>query len=233
MSIPNGKIGRLPPNLREQLNQRLEQGEPGGRLLEWVKGLPAVRGLLARDFAGEPISAQNLSNWRGGGYQHWLKQQDRRALVRQMTEDAADLDADAVGVEVANHWSALLLAELAVATGEQLATITDPAERCTRLQELLQTLVRVRREDYRSGQLQLKRELRARDRAEEERLAELAKENEPFVRSLRRSHMADHFAELNYYLQAMGIQEAETILREAKPDGPDTNLPAPQQPETN
>jgi hypothetical protein len=91
----NGKIARLPQVIREQLNRRLDDGEPGEGLLEWLNTLPAVQAVLAAEFGGSRINAQNLSNWRKGGYQHWQKQQERRANVRQLTEDAKELTEDA------------------------------------------------------------------------------------------------------------------------------------------
>ena len=57
----NGKIGRLPRAVREQLNRRLDNGEQGGQLLEWLNALPEVRDLVAREFGGQPIRKQNLS----------------------------------------------------------------------------------------------------------------------------------------------------------------------------
>jgi hypothetical protein len=60
----NGKIARLPAAIREQLNQRLLEGEPGKPLVEWLNGLPRVRALLAAQFQGQPIVAQNLSRWK-------------------------------------------------------------------------------------------------------------------------------------------------------------------------
>jgi hypothetical protein len=83
----NGKIGRLPKQIRDELNHRLEDGEPGGNILEWLNALPAVMAMLAVGFGGGQISAQNLSNWRRGGFQHWLKQQERRNLVRELAEN--------------------------------------------------------------------------------------------------------------------------------------------------
>lgn len=38
----NGKIARLPRQIRDELNQRIEDGEPGVRLIEWLNGLPEV-----------------------------------------------------------------------------------------------------------------------------------------------------------------------------------------------
>jgi hypothetical protein len=68
-----GKIARLPQDIREQLNQRLVDAEPGGRLVDWLNDLPAVRQILAKEFDGHAINEQNLTNWRQGGHQEWRK----------------------------------------------------------------------------------------------------------------------------------------------------------------
>jgi hypothetical protein len=65
------KIGSLPDVLRDQINQLLHDGEPGPRLLRWLNGIPDVRKFLKREFNGVPISKQNLSEWRNGGYRRW------------------------------------------------------------------------------------------------------------------------------------------------------------------
>jgi hypothetical protein len=218
----NGKIARLPQLIREQLNRRLDDGEPGAGLLEWLNALPAVQAVLAAEFGGSRINAQNLSNWRKGGYQHWLKQQERRILVRELTENAEELAADAGGVEISNHLSAVLVAELMESARDSLATLTDPAERCARMQEFLHALARVRREDYLAGRLAIDRERRARARAaeeeEDERRKECARNWEPMRRQIKRSHMADLYAQPDFTSQAMATQDAESLLRDVKLD---------------
>ena len=42
----NGKIARLPAALREELNQRLLDGEQGQPLVEWLNSLPKVQAVL-------------------------------------------------------------------------------------------------------------------------------------------------------------------------------------------
>jgi hypothetical protein len=84
-----GKIARLPSQVREEVNVRLERSEPSPRLLAWLNALPAVRELLQRDFAGDPISKQNLSQWRRGGFQDWLVRRDFLADVRSTDADQA------------------------------------------------------------------------------------------------------------------------------------------------
>ena len=66
-----GKIARLPLSIRDQLNRRLLDNEPGPSLLAWLNSLPEVQALLAADFASQPISPANLSHWKGGAYRDW------------------------------------------------------------------------------------------------------------------------------------------------------------------
>ena len=51
-----GKIARLPEEIREELNRRLADGEPGSSLARWLNGLPAVREMLERYFGGRDIN---------------------------------------------------------------------------------------------------------------------------------------------------------------------------------
>ena len=57
----NGKIARLPLAIREQLNRRLQDGEPGTQLVEWRNGLPEVQAVMQAQFNGRPIGEPNLS----------------------------------------------------------------------------------------------------------------------------------------------------------------------------
>jgi hypothetical protein len=43
----NGKIARLPLAIRQQLNQRLQNGEWGKLLVEWLTSLPEVQAIMA------------------------------------------------------------------------------------------------------------------------------------------------------------------------------------------
>ena len=45
-----GKIARLPRALREQLNHRLQDGELGRRLVDWLNASPEVKAVLAAEF---------------------------------------------------------------------------------------------------------------------------------------------------------------------------------------
>jgi hypothetical protein len=57
----NGKIARLPQSIREQINRRLENGEEGKQIVQWLTTLPEVTALMAADFDGQPINKMNLN----------------------------------------------------------------------------------------------------------------------------------------------------------------------------
>jgi len=85
-----GKIARLPKAIRDELNARLEAGEGGEPLLDWLNQLPATRHVLELEFAGKPVSKQNLSEWRRGGFAEW---QLRRSVLETVGETAAHAKA--------------------------------------------------------------------------------------------------------------------------------------------
>lgn len=89
MAARTGKIARLPFKLREDLNRRLLDGLPGSKILPWLNSLSEVQKLLAEDFEGLRINDQNLSDWRMGGFQEWLKQRERIARTRELADYAA------------------------------------------------------------------------------------------------------------------------------------------------
>ena len=57
----NGKIGRLPMEIRERLNRRLQDGQQGKKFVAWLNTLPEVRAIVAEESGGRPVREQNLS----------------------------------------------------------------------------------------------------------------------------------------------------------------------------
>jgi hypothetical protein len=116
MNPRNGKIARLPIHVREEINQRLERGQPGPQILHWLNRLGPVRHILKSQFDGAPITKQNLSQWRLGGFQEWLArrslQQDAAdlfSLASNMQHDTADrLLADASAIVLAARFGSLI-----------------------------------------------------------------------------------------------------------------------------
>ena len=71
--MATGKIARIPRHIRNKLSQRLDDGEGGESLLEWLNGLPEVKELCDEEFDSVPVSKQNLSDFKQGPHQEWLR----------------------------------------------------------------------------------------------------------------------------------------------------------------
>jgi hypothetical protein len=160
-----GKIARLPRELRDELNRRLREGEPGIRLVEWLNALAPVRQVLTQDFNGREISEQNLSEWKQGGYQDWLARQETLACARELAGDAGELTAAADG-SLADHLAVALSARYAKLVSGWNGEMDDSFRRQLRALRLLcQDIGELRRGDHFAERLRL----------EVKRLAELHK----------------------------------------------------------
>ena len=172
----NGKIARLPKKIRDSLNIRLLDGEPGPQILEWLNGKYETQDMLDMLFDSRPINEQNLSEWRQGGYQDWLRDQQTSERVQRLAERAQDIDEASDGVGFADRLSSLLAAELADVI-EKLGEIADPNERWRRLQEVSRELQRLRGQDHNARKLQMQQADWQRERDREKEKEEKREEN--------------------------------------------------------
>ena len=81
----------MPRLIRNELNRRLDNGEEGKKLVRWLNRLPEVRQVMAEYFKGVPVSEQNLSEWKAGGFAEWAGRQEFLEQARELAEDAEDL----------------------------------------------------------------------------------------------------------------------------------------------
>jgi hypothetical protein len=139
-----GKIARLPSNIRHSLNLRLQDGELGKDLIEWLNSLPPVKRLLAREFDSRPISDKNLSEWRAGGFLDWQHQQNVRESIDRFMEFSADLDDSA---DITARLSTFLAAQLAADTFQSLAATSDPQARLRIIRKTVRSLQTLRNSD--------------------------------------------------------------------------------------
>ena len=58
MTTRTGKIARLPKPVRDELGRRLQDGQPGKELVNWLNSLPAVQDVLKEQFAAHIIETQ-------------------------------------------------------------------------------------------------------------------------------------------------------------------------------
>ena len=109
-----GKISHLPKLIRDQLNHRLENGKQAPELLRWLNSLPETKELVATKFDSHPISPQNLTEWRQGGYQDWLRHQEREQRIKRLAEEGTDLKDIEGEQDLFEHTARIALAELMV-----------------------------------------------------------------------------------------------------------------------
>ena len=149
-----GKIARLPKNIREELNRRLDNGETGPVILPWANGLPAVKKILDGEFGGVPINDGNLFSWRHNGYERWLKKQESVAELKELAEDAKDY-SDATGGSLARGTASIVAAKILKmlqaipATADSLEALTKISYAVTALMNAEQAQVRLEYEKTR------------------------------------------------------------------------------------
>lgn len=163
----NGKIARLPKTVRDELNRRLSDGEPGNELVVWLNTLPEVQAVLASEFGGRGVREQNLSEWKQGGYQDWLRQQEALELVRSLSAEGEELQT-ATAEPLTERLVVWLVARYAVAT-RQLAGQDGKSELdWQKLRELCSDVVALRRGDHGAARLKIEQERMERDREKTE-----------------------------------------------------------------
>src|SRR5713101_2575148 len=142
---PTGKIARLPHDIRQQLNHRLQDGLKAKPVLAWLNAVPEVQAILKTEFDGHPINPVNLTAWKQGGYRHWQARQQALELVQSL-EDEQGLGHTSLAGPLSTrlaHWVALHLA----ASAQSIVAEQDPEKKWARLHELCVNITRLRRGD--------------------------------------------------------------------------------------
>ena len=220
-----GKIARLPRTVRDELNRRLHDGERGDRLVAWLNAQPAVQAVLAAEFDGRAVNAQNLSDWKSGGHRDWRAQQEALELAERLGEDAAEWNGEG-RPPLTDTLALWLAARYAVAT--RRVAETEGAEGWRLLRELCGDVVEIRRGDHSAQRLRMERERlefdRARDRekTEEEFRAWAMEHREEICRGFKTNAekiallRQEMFGDVDELDESGTVQEA---LRQADPPG--------------
>jgi len=143
------KITRLPETLREELNQRLRNGEPAHLILPWLNARPEVIALVEEHYGGNLISPQNLSDWNQGGYREWLTSQEIRESAKDFATDATRLAAE-TGGSLLNPLTTAVLARYAALLAKMPLDAEIPKHIQNHLDNILrihQNLIKERRND--------------------------------------------------------------------------------------
>jgi hypothetical protein len=157
MTTRVGKIARVPHLIREELNHRIENGELGIKLVPWLNALPEVQRIMAEQFGGRPISKQNLSEWKNGGYPDWVRNRDTQNELREMMEEARQLDQAGASKNggFVGYLGTFLVVELAEAI-DNLHKTKNPADRLKIFRKLSRELSRLRTDHSRERRLELR-----------------------------------------------------------------------------
>ena len=149
----NGKIARLPYGLRNELNYDIRNGKPGVAILQWLNGTREAQQVVARHFEGRPISEQNLTEWKAGGYQEWERHMETREWLGELMQQSDQLADDAERHDPWNSVADRLSAPLAVELARSLKEVSADRELTTleRLNAILaisQATAQLRRADH-------------------------------------------------------------------------------------
>ncbi len=86
--VRNGKIARLPFDLREQINRKLRDNTPASRIITWLHqehaGTLKATGI-------EKLRRQSFTPWRAGGYKEWECLQERLEEMKIQRELALQI----------------------------------------------------------------------------------------------------------------------------------------------
>src|ERR1043166_4948130 len=149
------KIGRLPSQIRQELNRRRDSREQNKILLHWLNSLPEVQAVLAAEFNGVPISPKNLSDWKTTGFQAWQLRQAALEFTENSLPD--DLDESAIEKMSAKLIRCLQICYAAVA-GSLPPVHDNPEVELRRLGALCNNLSALRRGDLSAERLSIERE---------------------------------------------------------------------------
>ncbi len=143
-----GKIASLPAHIRDEINHRLHDGQQAPQIIPWLHELPGVLRILDERWGEEPITPQNLSEWRRGGYQDWLDRNDRVQALRTLSDYSLKL-AQAAGGSISEGAAAIAggrILELLEQTAESAGPVTDEdGETSFPLGDVVASLVALRR----------------------------------------------------------------------------------------
>jgi hypothetical protein len=164
-----GKIAHLPHETRELLNNRLLDGEPAVELVPWLNSLPEVNEVLLQYFNGRPITEQNLSEWKHGGYREWFTHQEALLYSQSLAVDAREITKTLKG-SPSDHLAAVVATKYAVAIGQWdgqpnsalQKTLQTLGEICSHIEEL-------RRGDHSAARVKLAQARTAIDGAKAEK----------------------------------------------------------------
>ena len=148
----NGKIARLPYALRMQVNERLENGLPGIQIVKWLNKQWEAQKVLENYFGKSPISEQNLTEWKLGGFLEWQKRREAMEVTRELA-DQVEETAESAGGPLSDKVAALLTMKYLEMVKALNAVSGARPEDWKRIRELCSDLVALRKGDHSAARI--------------------------------------------------------------------------------
>jgi hypothetical protein len=153
--IRTGKIAQLPDAIREELNARLAEGEGTEPILAWLNGHAEVQAHLQARHEGSPITADNLSRWRQGGFAGWAENKKMQESLEAMTMACADVDSTDRD-ELAHRIGTVLMRRL-VAQMQAFDAMPEGPEKNKFWEQIVWSYIALQRTDLNHAQFMLER----------------------------------------------------------------------------
>ena len=208
-----GKIARLPKEIREELNQRLElEDETETVLAEWFNGLPGVQEVLKEFFGGQPIRQQNVSEWRLGGFVEWQMHRDLQFDLEALREDSKKTGKDGVS----DSFTSILATRMSSLAWRLLSAETDPHKQWELMCAASKQFSRMRKDDHRLIRTQLRQERWEQD-LNEARLDREENNPKPYTREREFERVQRRYAIFHpHETEMFNLFEGEVKAFEAK-----------------
>ena len=151
-----GKISHLPSNIRDQVNRRLDDGQPDSEILPWLNSLPEVQAVLKDRFEGVPISPKNLSEHRKRAFRQWQLEQSASEFVARAPNDPASPHEPSAATLIDRlvHWVCVRFA----AAANDRAAANDPEAEIREIRPLLADIIALRRGELVSRRIALEQQ---------------------------------------------------------------------------
>jgi len=142
----NGKIARLPRTVREQLNRKLDDGQPSKSLVAWLNSLAPVQAILQKEFNGTPINQSNLSDWKLGGFRDWKNDNRGDPLLERFLSLPPD-KLPQIQSDITDRMAAAFAAHMLIEI-KRLPQNISPTDRAKAWREFRLTFASMRRYEY-------------------------------------------------------------------------------------
>jgi hypothetical protein len=189
MKTGNGKIANLPSQIRDELNWRINDGDEGKELVEWLNAKPEVIEVVTKLFDGKPISEQNLSQWRTHGYRKWHAEHVILDELGNLSQNSERIEETGIDCE-----KLLLVLKANYAEMIQCWLVTPTEQMTYRLdvfKQLTAAVLAMRREEMQKERLEIQRErlelLREKQNDKSESSSSSAPSSSPDSRSAERA----------------------------------------------